>query len=85
MERMMISTIHKRLLENIMALEELKAKGEDKDTITDIQWFLVDLATLFGGSAYHPYPHLETRVKLSSMIRKQAPRCTFGGIDDAIR
>lgn len=41
-----IGTVHKRLLENIMALEELKAKGEDKDTITDIQWFLVDLATL---------------------------------------
>ena len=77
---MMISTIHKRLLEKIMALEELKAKGGDEDTITDIQWFLVDLATLFSSGAYHPYPHLETRVRLSNMIREQAPRCTFGGV-----
>ena len=73
-----INTIHKRLLEKIMALEELKAKGEDKDTITDIQWFLVDLAGLITGSAFN---HSESITEqLSNMIREQAPKCTFGGV-----
>jgi len=76
MKRTKIDAIHKRLLDRIM---EMEADRNDRNAhaINAIQRLLADYAAIykcvFTGCA-------ETRKQLSNMIRKQAPKYTFGGL-----
>ena len=76
MKRTMISTIHKRLLDQIM---EMEADRNDRNAraINAIQGLLADYAAICKRVFTD---REEIRKQLSNMIREQAPRCTFGGV-----